>query len=202
MSDSGFEWLSWTLYDGVGTKKKKVTTTKYILRTIPIKGVNDQARNQISSSSGALRSYDQVCMTRIMRYRHIVSIRVHSMHRVPWMGDNYRWGRKDDDNNENTLKKHRIISSWRVQSIGLIRGRPFGGGNCLDPSSSRAANAGFCAVCACIVPVPVLRCFFLFLLSPESDIINQQQQENRSRNDLSSVHKHHGHGHISCPWPG
>ena len=126
MSDSGFEWLSWTLYDGVGTKKKKVTTTKYILRTIPIKGVNDQARNQISSSSGALRSYDQVCMTRIMRYRHIVSIRVHSMHRVPWMGDNYRWGRKDDDNNENTLKKHRIISSWRVQSIGLIRGRPFG----------------------------------------------------------------------------
>lgn len=42
--------------------------------------------------------------------------------------DRYGWGRNDDDNNDNTLKKkYRIISSLRVQSIGLIRGRPFGG---------------------------------------------------------------------------
>lgn len=86
------------------------------------------------------------------------------------------------------------------------------GRHCLDPSLSRAANAGFGAVCACIVCTSAgPQVFFLFLFSfsflfffatPESGIINQQQQGNRSRNDLCSVHIHHGHRPHTMPLPG
>ena len=76
------------------------------------------------------------------------------------------------------------------------------GRHCLDPSLSRAANAGFGAVCACIVCTGAgAQVFFSFsfFASPESGIINQRQQGNRSRNDLCAVHIYTmATGHIPC----
>ena len=91
VSDSGFEWLSWTLYSATVEKKKKEKLPLQRTKYYPKRGKHDQAMNQLSSSSGALWSYGQVCMTRITRYlRHLFSTRAYSVHRVPWLG--YGWG--------------------------------------------------------------------------------------------------------------